>query len=173
MALGCSSLTMKQAHGSHFPTLSARRRTVNSARGKTTNLHPHFHHEIDSYKLPHNGSGNAVLPSRVGPKWDLPGSEDDLLHTIMALVIELKWGWRLILLYGFIKAQEGLTVPWYMTSWRRGWRAWWTGPVPGSSGLWSLPSARPGRSHHHPPSSSSWECLADGPEDTWDQTRGS
>lgn len=30
-----------------------------------------------------------------------PGSEDDLLHTIMALVIELKWGWRLILLYGF------------------------------------------------------------------------
>lgn len=47
MALGCRSLTMKHAHGSHFPALSARKRTVNSERGKTTNLHPHFHHAIN------------------------------------------------------------------------------------------------------------------------------
>lgn len=33
-----------------------------------------------------------------------PGSEDDLLNTIMALVIELKWGWRLILLYGIYQS---------------------------------------------------------------------
>lgn len=60
--------------------------------------------------------------------------------------------------------REARRTPWWRTSWRRGWPAWWTGPGPGSSVRWSRPSARPGRSRRHPPSSSSWECLTDGPE---------
>lgn len=106
-------------------------------------------------------------------------SGDDLPCSVIAAVIELQRGLtgRLILAYKarmhscalYQSQRSAPTLPWCMTSWRTGWQAWWTGPVPGSSGLWSPPSARPGRSHHRPPSSSSWECLADGPEHTWDR----
>lgn len=46
------------------------------------------------------------------------------------------------------------SLPWWRTSWRKGWPAWWRDPEPGSSGQWSRASAPQGKWHHLPPSSS-------------------